>query len=167
MTAFRDNPWDLFPEHRHLGTEESGNEIVVDTSSGDAGPVFGLWHDPPAIVVLARNEQELRALVPGLGSGDDTITLPEAIHDRMSAALAWSKSNAMTIEAARAKLGASYSDWLSGLPPDAAIHDLRAAAPGTGFEWADRTTFTRHPASAVFASVTPPAKPGFFKRLFG
>jgi hypothetical protein len=166
MTTLVDNPWNLFPQHRHLGTEESGNEIVVDTASGDAGPVFGLWHDPPAVVILARNEQELRALAPDM-SADNTITLPAAVHARLDAALLWGRSNAMTIDAARSKLGIAYADWLSGLPPDATIHDLRAAEPGTGFEWTDRTTFTRHPASAVFASVTPPAKPGFFKRLFG
>jgi hypothetical protein len=167
MTSMLDNPWDLFPSHRHLGTEESGNEIIVDTSLGDAGPVYGLWHDPPAIVVLARSEQEFRAMAPDMGAGDETITLPEAVHDRVSAALAWSMANAMTIEAARGRLGTALADWLSSLPPDATVWDLRSGDPGTGFEWGLESTITRHPETAVYAVRTQPPKPSFFKRLFG
>ena len=167
MTAFVDNPWDLFPSHRHLGTEESGNEIIVDTSAGDSGPVFGLWHDPAAIFILARTEQEFRDLVPDLGSDEDPITLPKALHARLDTALAWSKANLSPLDAARSKLGPEQAAWLSSLPPDAFVCDLRAGEPGTGFELGADTTLARHPGTAIFACVTPPAKPGFFKRLFG
>lgn len=166
MITMLDNPWDLFPQHRHLGTEEAGNEIVVDTSAGQDGPVMGLWHDPPAIVVLARNEQEFRKLAPRFG-GDEATELPKPVHDNLDSALKWSKTNLLSCDDAGPRLGSQFADWLSSLPTNSVICDLRAAKPGTGFEYDASSSFARHPAAAVFACHTPPAKPGFFKRLFG
>lgn len=169
MTALHDNPWDLFPEHHHVGTEESGNEIVLDMSSGKAGPVYGLWHDPPAVVVLARTERDLRALVPGLADhpADTAITLPESVLNRLDTALAWSRTHLLTLEAARSRLGPEAAQWLSTLPAESLICDLRDAEPGTGFEWGADSKLARHPDMAVFACVTLPKKPSFLKRLFG
>lgn len=166
MTSFHESPWELFPKHRHLCTEESGNDVIVDTTSGDDGPVLGLWHDPPAIVVLAKTEQEFRVLVPSL-AGDDTMPLPAAIHARLDAALAWSKANVLPREDAGMALGAGFSDWISTLPAEARICDLRAREPGTGFELGSDTTIARHPTAAVFACLAPAKKPGLFRWLFG
>jgi hypothetical protein len=58
-----------------------------------------------------------------------------------------------------------YADWLRSLPPECEIADLRAALPGSGFDF-DNHKFTRFPNSLVFAVLqNPPRPPGLLKRL--
>lgn len=166
MSAFTDNPFELFPSHRHLGTELSGNEIIVDTTAGENGPVLGLWHDPAAIVVLGRTEREFRTRAPGL-ERDHGFELPADIAGLVDEALDWSNSAMLTHETAVQKFGTTLAGWLASLPPQAAICDLRECLPGTGMQWGLSDTFTEHPTELVLARITAPKRPGLLQRWFG
>ena len=159
-----ENPWDVFPHNRHIGTDDCGNEIVVDCSAGEDGAVFGLWHDPAAVVVLARSEALFREEAADFESGN---ALPPALARRINQALEGDEQGGMPREAAGQTLGPGYESWLSGLPAGAVVFDLRSSRPGTGFELGARTLIMRHPGSAVFATFEPPRPPGLLGRLLG
>lgn len=160
--TFHENPWDLFPEHRHLGTDECGNEILVDRTNGADGPVYGLWHDPPAIVVLARTAAAFREVAPGFGAGHQAV--PEAIEKLIALPGA---TEPMSREAALTALDGGLHDWIMAFSPETRFVDLRPAVPGSGFSWDLRDTFAKHPSTAVFAVHSPPKPRGWLARLFG
>ena len=156
------NPFDLFPDHRHLGTEESGNEIIVDRTGGADGPVYGLWHDPPAVVVLAQTEAAFRAAAPEFG--DNHPTVPDLIEKLIAlpaAATPLSRDEALT------GLEAKLHDWIAAFPPETRFVDLRPGTPGSGFAWTLRDTFAKHEAMAVFAIHSAPKQRGWLGKLLG
>lgn len=157
-----DNPWDLFPEHRHLGTEECGNEIVLDRTGGADGQVYGLWHDPPVIVMLARTEADFRKAAPGFGK--ELQTVPKAIAKLIDLPKA---TEPMTREAALAGLEPGLGDWINAHAPETRFVDLRSAEPGAGFGWGLNATFAKHPAAAVFALHPAPKARGWLARMLG
>jgi hypothetical protein len=58
----------------------------------------------------------------------------------------------------------------ASLAPDALIADLRQPTMGSGFAWGKfgpRTVVQRFGEHRLWALTKPPAKPGFFSRLFG
>lgn len=157
-----DNPWDLFPEHRHLGTEECGNEIVLDRTGDKDGAVYGLWHDPPLVVVLARTEAAFRAAAPKFGTEHQTV--PEAIEKLIELPKA---AEPMSHAAALTELDAGLHDWVKAFPSETRFVDLRPAVPGSGFRWDLRDTFAKHPSAAVFAVHSAPKSSSWFARLLG
>lgn len=162
MSTLVDNPWDLFPEHKHLGTEECGNEVIVDRTGGADGPVYGLWHDPPMIVVLARSAEEFLAIEPQFRQ-QGTYPVGKAIQDLV----ALTAGDSLTLERALAELEPPLAPWFQSFPAGATFVDLRAASPGSGFDFDAHSSFAKHPDMAVFAVYTPPRKPGLFSRLIG
>lgn len=160
-----DNPWDLFPNHRHIATETCGNEIVCDLSAAGGGRVFGLWHDPAAILLLAGSETEFVSAVGPLPLNGETLELPAGFEDRYFGRLTRAVS-LPTKGAANETLGPAFEPWLADLPEDARVADLRFAAPGDGFEFGN-ARLARHPEALVFALIEPEKKPGLFGRLFG
>ncbi len=160
-----DNPWDLFPEHRHLGTEECGNEIVCDLSKAGAKRVFGLWHDPAAILVLAATEAHFVETFGPLPDDDTPLTFKPGMEDRLFERVRAVDRMPLRGEAMGA-LGAPFADWLQALPETARIADLRTAGPGDGF-MIDDWRVARHPEALVFALLPPEKKPGLLGRLFG
>jgi hypothetical protein len=163
--ATTENPWDLFPDHRHLATEESGNEIVCDLSPAGGGRVFGMWHDPPAILVLAGSEAEFATAYGPVPTDDSPLELKRGVEDRLLKTLRRADSLPLK-EAAGAALGPAFAAWLGELGEDARIADLRQAKPGEGFEFGN-FQLARHPDELVIALLPPTKKPGLLGRLFG
>lgn len=160
-----DNPWDLFPEHKHLATEDCGNEIVCDLSPAGGGRVFRLWHDPAAILVLANTEAEFAAAYGPLPTDETTLELKPGVEDRLLKTLQRADSLPLK-QAAGAALGPTFDAWLADLAEDARIADLRQAKPGDGFEFGNHR-LARHPQALVIALLQPEKKPGLLGRLFG
>jgi hypothetical protein len=157
-----DNPWDLFPKHEHLGTEECGNEIVVDTG-GTLQPVFAMWHDPPEVLILCRSATEFHKQVPNFAATGHVSDQMQQFVDTL-----WTGGDGhlLSLEQARTQIGEHVAGWLDTLPEQSLIADLRAAEPGSGFTWCLDDTFSRCPGALIFARVRSP-RLGFFKRLFG
>lgn len=160
-----ENPWDLFPEHKHLATEECGNEIVCDLSSAGGGRVFGLWHDPAAILVLAESEADFETAYGPLPTDGMTLDLKPGAEDRFFERLQ-SADSLPDKEAAGAALGPAFAAWIAELDEGARIADLRLAKPGEGFEFGN-CLLARHPHELVIALLPAVKKPGLFGRLFG
>jgi hypothetical protein len=160
---FSDNPWDLFPDHEHLGTEECGNEILVDATV-PARPVVALWHDPPLVMLLCRTAAEFRELAPDF---DQTQTLPRQLTALVDTMWARGDAHMLPLNKAGEQLGPAFASWLAPLPPSSLIADLRAGVPGAGFIYDLRSQFTRCPGTLVFARATTPRPPGLVRRLFG
>lgn len=160
-----ENPWDLFPNHKHVATEESGNEIVCDLSPAGGGRVFGLWHDPPAILVLAESEADFATAYGPVPTDDSPLELKRGVEDRLLKTLRRADSLPLK-EAAGAALGPTFAAWLEELAEGARIADLRHAKPGDGFEFGN-FLLARHPRELVIALLAPEKKPGLLGRLFG
>ncbi len=160
-----DNPWDLFPDHKHLATEACGNDIVCDLSPAGGGRVFGLWHDPAAILVLAESEVDFVAAFGPLPTDDMTLELKPGAEDRLLKRLQHGDSLPLK-EAAGAALGPAFGAWIAELAEGARIADLRHAKPGDGFEFGNHA-LARHPHELVIALLPPAKKTGLLGRLFG
>lgn len=158
------NPWDLFPDYRHLATEVCGNEIVSDLSPAAKGAVFGLWHDPPMIFMLARNEREFEK-VCGTPPADQTMEISQEVLDALTSRVT-PAADLPGRDTASATLGKAFRAWIDSLPEGARIADLRTATPGDGFEYGD-SGMIRCPGELVFALLLPERKPGFFSKLWG
>jgi hypothetical protein len=83
----------------------------------------------------------------------------------------WSNHSALVDQRiAAASPDVTLREFAEYLPPDAVIADLRDPRPGSGFAWGmygPRTNIQRFGTHRLWALTRPPAKPGFFARLFG
>jgi len=83
----------------------------------------------------------------------------------------WSDHSALVEQpTAAASSDLSLREFAEYLAPSAVIADLRDPRPGSGFAWGmygPRTDIQRFGTHRLWALTRPPAKPGFFARLFG
>ncbi len=162
---------EVFPDAYSLAHDGFGNYWVLDMLPGTSvwGPVYFACHDP---AVIAYQSPSIEAFVRDLV--DRAPDHPESpinrVHDDVVMRL-WSDHSALIAQpAAAASTDPTLREFASSLSPDALIADLRKPSIGSGFSWGlhgPRTDIRRFGAEPLWALTRPPAKPGFFARLFG
>ncbi len=147
-----------------------GNFWVVEVQkNGDWGPVFFANHDPPVLVVQAKDMTTFIDQVLSLGRQDRTSAVDE-VHDAASTRIwrdePWGKRAADL----HGSPDATVRQFIEQLNADDLVFDLREQVIGSGFAWGrngPEANMKRCGDELVFALVTPPKRPSLFKRMFG
>jgi hypothetical protein len=162
---------DAFPHPYSIAHDGVGNYWILDVLPGatDWGPVFFACHDPAVIayqsVSIEQFVKDVVAMAP-----DDTRSPINHVHDTVVHTL-WRDHSAIIAQpTAAASPDPMLREFAECLTPDAVIADLRDPRPGSGFAWGmygPRTDIQRFGTHRLWALTRPPAKSGFFARLFG
>lgn len=159
----------ILPRAVPLGQDGCGNDWLVEVQpSGAWGPVFFACHDAPVLVVVAKDVatfiDEYLSVV-GRPDSESTVTHEDAM-DHICDEEPWGQ-----------RAGSLYDDpdetlrtFAQSLSPDDVVFDLREQTVGSGLYWGKHEpdfAMRRCGDALIFARLTPPPKPGFFKRLFG
>ena len=162
---------EAFPHPYSIAHDGFGNYWILDILPGatDWGPVFFACHDPAVIAYQAPSiEQFVKDVVAG--APDDARSPINHVHETVVHTL-WRDHSALVAQpSAAASPDPLLREFAEYLTPDAVIADLRDPRPGSGFAWGmygPRTDIRRFGTHRLWALTRPPAKPGFFARLFG
>jgi len=162
---------DAFPHPYSIAHDGAGNYWILDVLPGatDWGPVFFACHDPAVIayqsVSIEQFVKDVVAMAP-----DDARSPINHVRDTVVHTL-WRDHSAIIAQpTAAASPAPMLREFAECLTPDAVIADLRDPRPGSGFAWGmygPRTDIQRFGTHRLWALTRPPAKSGFFARLFG
>ena len=162
---------EAFPHPYSIAHDGFGNYWILDVLPGatDWGPVFFACHDPAVIAYQAPSIEQFVKDVVAMAP-DDARSPINYVHETLVHAL-WRDQSALVAQpTAAASPDPTLRDFAESLTPDASIADLRDPRPGSGFAWGmhgPRTEIQRFGTHRLWALTRPPAKPGFFARLFG
>ncbi len=161
---------DILPRAIPLCGYGFGNFWVVEVQrSGAWGPIFFANHDPPVLVVQARDMATFIDEVFSLGRPDRKSAIDE-VHDAASTRIwreePWGKQASSLVNAPDETL----CTFTKTSNADDLVVDLREQIVGSGFAWGrhgPNTGVKRYGAALVFAMLALAKKSGFFKRVFG
>lgn len=162
---------EAFPYAYSIAHDGFGNYWILDVLPGatEWGPVFYACHDPAVIAYQAPSIEQFVNDVVAMAP-DDARSPIHRVHETVVHTLWRDQSALITQAAAAASADPTLREFAECLTPDAGIADLRDARPGSGFAWGmfgPRTDIQRFGTHRLWALTRPPAKPGFFSRLFG
>lgn len=162
---------DAFPHPYSIAHDGFGNYWILDVLPGEAnwGPVFFACHDPAVIAYQSPSIEQFVKDVVAVAP-DDARSPINHVHESVVHTLWRDASALITQPSAAASPDPTLRDFAECLTPDAVIADLRHLRPGSGFAWGmygPRTDIQRFGTHRLWALTRPPAKPGFFGRLFG
>ncbi len=150
-----------FPRGLPIAADGVGNFWVVDVGAdGSWGAVFFVAHDPPVILIQAR---DLIAFIEQVSAGANAAELAEPYVTAI-----WKRNpHVIPHEQAVASTDDVLQEFAQQLGPDFVIADLRDAAHGKGFVWGlagPNTEVRRAGNQLLFA--TERKKRGVLGRLF-
>jgi len=162
---------EAFPHPYSIAHDGFGNYWILDVLPGatDWGPVFFACHDPAVIAYQAPSIEQFVKDVVSMAP-DDARSPVNHVRETVVHTLWRDQSALIARPAAAASPDPTLRDFAERLTPDALVADLRDARPGSGFAWGmygPRTDIQRFGTHRLWALTRPPAKPGFFARLFG
>ncbi|HEV8357346.1 MAG TPA: SMI1/KNR4 family protein [Gemmatimonadales bacterium] len=158
---------DEFPFGHGIAGDTFGNHWIVDirTDTGAWGPVFFACHDPQFVAIQAPNLAGFLDQVFDLGRAGRTSAL-QLMKDARVGWLHLQGPHRMAARQARGSAEQVVAAFAIQLPDTFDLVDLRDAATGTGFEWADEEV-RRFGAELLFGVAPAPERKGFLGRLFG
>ncbi len=162
---------EAFPHPYSIAHDGFGNYWLLDVlpDATEWGPVFYACHDPAVIAYQAPSIEQFVKDVVAMAT-DDTHSPINRVHETVVHTLWRDHAALINHAAAAASSDPTLRDFAECLTPDAVIADLRDPRPGSGFAWGmfgPRTDIQRFGTHRLWALTRPPAKPGFFSRLFG
>lgn len=162
---------ELLPDAYSIAHDGFGNYWVLDLIPGASewGPVFYACHDPAVLAFQSRSIEQflLEAVAMHTGQGRSVV---DVVHEDVVSEI-WRDSKGLTLAGTLA--GAADPElraFVSSVPTDALIADLRSPKLGDGFSWGrfgPRTVIQRAGPSRLWVLQPPVKQPGFLGRLFG
>jgi len=162
---------EAFPHAYSIAHDGYGNYWILDVlpDAADWGPVFFACHDPAVIAYQSPSIEQFVKDVVSVAP-DDPRSLINHVHEKVVHEL-WRDHSALIEQpTAAGSSDPTLREFGALLSPDAVIADLRHPRPGIGFAWGmygPRTDIRRFGTHRLWALTRPPAKAGFFSRLFG
>ena len=133
---FPQEPLSVFRPCLTLGIDDEGRRWIAETSSGRGlpGPIWCVFPDPQVAVYVS---DDLAAFIETLRTcAEEGRTLGWLQSLLAQAHIVWSHREALALRSRKAcSSDATVRTWLSSLPFDAHVYDLRSSSPARGWPY--------------------------------